>query len=210
MCNRLFIVCFQHLTEEQFLILREWYSFMMRQYACLIPDLIIYLRASPEVVFARMQGRARKEETSVSLGYLQKIHGLYEAWLNDPKSYHPMGKMPGNGTELCEDHAEGSIYHASSLSQMFGGTVRVLIVDSNQDFAGVWSQLKPVLDQMVKDGPHIERPHLLYVKKFERPRVLQVIKLSPKGQLPERATPGSAGFDLFRYVTSSHKMFVSF
>lgn len=41
----------------------------------------IYLRTAPEVCLERMHRRARSEEASVGLDYLNKIHKLHEDWL---------------------------------------------------------------------------------------------------------------------------------
>jgi deoxyadenosine/deoxycytidine kinase len=42
------------------------------------PDIIVYLRTSPEACFAHMRKRARSEEAGVSLAYLQRIHNKHE------------------------------------------------------------------------------------------------------------------------------------
>lgn len=42
---------------------------------------LVYLRTNPEVVFERIQARAREEESCVSLEYLKKLHELHEDWL---------------------------------------------------------------------------------------------------------------------------------
>ncbi|KAF2365117.1 Deoxynucleoside kinase domain [Trinorchestia longiramus] len=52
-------------------------------------DLIVYLRSSPEVVYQRMQQRARAEEAGVPLAYLQTLHTYYERWLMERKPCPP-------------------------------------------------------------------------------------------------------------------------
>lgn len=42
---------------------------------------LVYLRTSPEVVYQRMQLRARKEEETVPLEYLRQIHEIHDDWL---------------------------------------------------------------------------------------------------------------------------------
>jgi len=42
------------------------------------PDVLIYLRADPEVCMQRMQQRGRECENGVSLEYLEKVHNQYE------------------------------------------------------------------------------------------------------------------------------------
>jgi len=47
------------------------------------PDGIIYLRASPEKCLDRMKERARDEESSVPLEYLNELHNYHESWLSN-------------------------------------------------------------------------------------------------------------------------------
>lgn len=42
------------------------------------PDIIVYLRTRPETCFERMRRRARSEEASVPLVYLERIHNKHE------------------------------------------------------------------------------------------------------------------------------------
>ena len=63
------------------MVLKEWYRFLLKHFQQLKPDLIIYLRSSPEAVYQRMQNRMRSEESAVSIEYLKDIHRFYEQWL---------------------------------------------------------------------------------------------------------------------------------
>jgi deoxyadenosine/deoxycytidine kinase len=49
------------------------------------PDGIIYLRTTPEKCLERIRERARHEESTVSLEYLNEIHNYHEEWLIDWK-----------------------------------------------------------------------------------------------------------------------------
>jgi len=49
------------------------------------PDGIIYLRTNPEKCLERIRERARNEESTVSLEYLNEIHNYHEEWLNNSK-----------------------------------------------------------------------------------------------------------------------------
>ncbi|XP_075712788.1 deoxyguanosine kinase, mitochondrial-like isoform X2 [Rhinoderma darwinii] len=71
-----------HLNEIEWSLYQEWHSFLIEEFgkrAAL--DGIIYLRATPEKCFERLQKRARKEEKTVTQGYLQKLHDQHECWL---------------------------------------------------------------------------------------------------------------------------------
>ena len=45
------------------------------------PDVVIYIRAEPNVCMERMQQRARNCESSVPLAYIQDIHAKYEVMM---------------------------------------------------------------------------------------------------------------------------------
>ena len=78
------------------------------------------------------------------------------------------------------------------------GRVQVLILHANRDFNGGRGQLKPILNGKV--SPRFQLLQFLDPigsPRYPKPRVK---KRSTKASLPERATPGSIGFDIFRYV----------
>jgi deoxyadenosine/deoxycytidine kinase len=49
----------------------SWFSPVINTMPTLVPNGFIYLRAQPETCFRRMQKRARSEEGTVQLEYLQ-------------------------------------------------------------------------------------------------------------------------------------------
>lgn len=62
------------------LALQEWYH-MANELFNIEPDVIIYLRAPPNVAMRRLKLRNRKEERHVSYKYLTQIHEFYDEWL---------------------------------------------------------------------------------------------------------------------------------
>ena len=68
------------------MVLKEWYRFLLKHFQQLKPDLVIYLRSTPEAVYQRMQNRMRSEESSVWLEYLTDVHHFYEQWLKSSNS----------------------------------------------------------------------------------------------------------------------------
>ena len=74
------------MPEDQYLVLKEWYHFLLKNFPQLKPDRIIYLQSTPEIVYERMQRRMRREEKSVPIEYLKEIHQFYENWLNPNNS----------------------------------------------------------------------------------------------------------------------------
>lgn len=57
-----------------------WFESVIHVLPNLVPDVFVYLRASPETCHARVSLRARTEESPVSLDYLQKLHACHEDW----------------------------------------------------------------------------------------------------------------------------------
>ncbi|XP_011637504.1 deoxynucleoside kinase-like [Pogonomyrmex barbatus] len=68
------------IKDVETIVLEKWYDWCLEN-TKIRSDLIIYLRTTPEIVFQRMQARARKEEDSVPLEYLKQIHEIHEDWL---------------------------------------------------------------------------------------------------------------------------------
>lgn len=61
-----------------------WYSRLCQLFDCRV-DLIVYLRTDPKVVYDRTVGRARAEETGLTLELFEHLHQRYEDWLSDEK-----------------------------------------------------------------------------------------------------------------------------
>lgn len=45
------------------------------------PDLVVYLKASPQTLFQRIVSRGREYEKTISLEYLAQLNQLYEEWI---------------------------------------------------------------------------------------------------------------------------------
>ena len=70
-----------HLKEQEYVILDEWFNFLVKSEPKVGVDLIIYLRTDPEVVFERIQKRNRIEEKNITIDYLKDLHDMHEEWL---------------------------------------------------------------------------------------------------------------------------------
>lgn len=68
------------MSDMEYAVLEEWHDWLGDNAETGI-DLIVYLRASPEVCQERIKKRNRSEETCVSLDYLEDLHRLHEDWL---------------------------------------------------------------------------------------------------------------------------------
>lgn len=82
--------CFElgFMTELEWQLYQEWFSWLVDNYVTK-PQGFIYLRVDPMVCHQRLVKRQRKEETGVSLDYLQRIHQKHEDWLIHKKDVIP-------------------------------------------------------------------------------------------------------------------------
>ncbi|XP_059489360.1 thymidine kinase 2, mitochondrial-like [Neocloeon triangulifer] len=68
------------LSGVEYAIFDKWYSWISNNTDIGL-DLIVYLRTNPNTVYQRLLQRSRKEELSVSLEYLQRVHEAHDNWL---------------------------------------------------------------------------------------------------------------------------------
>jgi deoxyadenosine/deoxycytidine kinase len=64
------------MTDEEMAIVDDAF-----QQTSWVPDVLLYIRTSPEVAFARMRGRDRECEESVDMRYLRRLHLKYEQFI---------------------------------------------------------------------------------------------------------------------------------
>ncbi|CAG0880292.1 unnamed protein product [Cyprideis torosa] len=69
------------MSGAEYTVLEEIYKEMCLNFD-LTPDLIIYLRVTPDVAYERIMNRGRSEESGISLQMLETLHELHEKWLN--------------------------------------------------------------------------------------------------------------------------------
>ncbi|CAH1795307.1 unnamed protein product [Owenia fusiformis] len=69
-------------------VLSEWFDFTIANRDCHV-DLIVYLRASPEICYDRIRKRNRKEEKCVPFQLIKDLHDLHEQWLIEQNTFKP-------------------------------------------------------------------------------------------------------------------------
>lgn len=89
-----------NLNKEEYDILKEWNKYIANNFD-VKPDLVVYLKTTPESVFDRIKQRKRSGENNISLEYLQWIHNLHENWLikNKPNCIFPILILNGDFSE---------------------------------------------------------------------------------------------------------------
>jgi len=68
------------MTPGERAVLDSWYSLLTTDMDMEV-DLVIYLRTSPQVALARVQGRSRDEEMQIPGEFFTNMHQLHEDWL---------------------------------------------------------------------------------------------------------------------------------
>ncbi len=68
------------MTDAEHSVLAKWYDHINLTRP-VHPDVILYLRTTPDTVFSRIRKRDRPEERSVPKEYLEQLHELHEDWL---------------------------------------------------------------------------------------------------------------------------------
>ena len=69
--------CIQPIEAE---VYNAWFRSIINVLPNLIPDVFVYLRASPDACQRRLHNRAREEEKHVDIEYLKQIHEYHEQW----------------------------------------------------------------------------------------------------------------------------------
>lgn len=82
----------------EYAILTSWFDWLVKSQKAEV-DLIVYVRAEPEVCFERIKRRSRKEEALVPFSLLENLHNLHEEWLikkNDIQTPAPVIILDAN------------------------------------------------------------------------------------------------------------------
>lgn len=66
------------INKHEYEIYRLYYEFFMKYIDIITPDIIVYLRVTPEIAMERLLIRKRKEEVGVTMEYLTKLHHAHE------------------------------------------------------------------------------------------------------------------------------------
>lgn len=82
------------LTDAEYAVYQEWFKFLTKDLPKV--DLILYLKASPEVCLERVAARNRKEEKQMSLDYLKNLDALHDEWLLYGSGNPPVLTIPAN------------------------------------------------------------------------------------------------------------------
>lgn len=136
------------MSEMELSIYDSWFDPIVSSLPGLVPDAFIYLRAEPEICYSRLLNRARAEENTVTLEYLQGLHDKHEQWLvNGSSNQHLKRVTPQARRQILslEPSARSEVLqipdiikddvclmNGNDVHAMIGG-VPALILDCNQN-----------------------------------------------------------------------------
>jgi len=69
------------MQPAEYSVITEWFKWITNNLDVNV-DLIVYLRTDPDVVHRRILNRARQEEKTVPLSYIEDLHKIHEDWLH--------------------------------------------------------------------------------------------------------------------------------
>ncbi|KAG8439421.1 hypothetical protein GDO86_005580 [Hymenochirus boettgeri] len=111
-----------HLNAMEWTMYQEWHSFLLQEFSKrVVLDGIVYLRASPEKCFERLHRRARSEEMTVQLEYLEKLHEQHEKWLTKETDVNSIPVLVLDGEEEFENNARASDVLSSKVKAFIAG-----------------------------------------------------------------------------------------
>jgi len=114
----------EYLDDMEVTLYNEWFNPVLATLPNLVPDVIVYLRASPEACMARLRKRSREEESNIELSYLELLHRKHEDWL----------VLETTPTEIL-DYKEGQVVNTGKLGEA--------LTKENQNMPGVWLRMFP-------------------------------------------------------------------
>ena len=91
-----------YLSESDMGVLENWHEKLVREQDY-EPNLIIYVRSSPDVAMERIRKRARESEREISMDYVEKIDMLHENWLCKGDFPVPCKVIPIDGNKEGEE-----------------------------------------------------------------------------------------------------------
>jgi deoxyadenosine/deoxycytidine kinase len=64
------------------------------------PDLILYLRASPEVLMDRIARRGRPSEQAITIDYIQRLNDAYDGWMDRARATYEVLEIDTDSVPL--------------------------------------------------------------------------------------------------------------
>lgn len=70
------------------------------------PDLVLYLKARPETLLARIARRGRESEKSITLDYITRLNQAYDAWMERARARYEVMTLDTDAVPIQGDTPE--------------------------------------------------------------------------------------------------------
>ena len=137
------------MSDAEFAVYEEYFDFLTRDPELRV-DLILYLKASPDVCLQRALSRKRKEESKLTIDYLMRLDQLHDKWLLSPTPEQviaPVLTIPADASKEVLTPIFESIAPFVLGEQRWSGSERISFLEKNQNYMSRMSLQKICLTQ---------------------------------------------------------------
>lgn len=131
------------MSDAEFAVYEEYFHFLTRDPEPRI-DLIVYLKASPDVCLERALSRKRKEESKLTIDYLVRLDELHDKWLLTPtpgRVVAPVLTIPADASKEVLSQIFESISPFVLGDKRWSGSERLSFLQQDQSYtSGMKSQ----------------------------------------------------------------------
>lgn len=124
------------MTDAEFAVYEEYFHFLTRDPELRV-DLILYLKASPDVCLQRALSRKRKEESGLTIDYLTRLDQLHDKWLLSPapdRAVAPVLTIPADASKEVLTQIFDSIAPFVLGDKRWSGSDKVSFLEKNQTY----------------------------------------------------------------------------
>lgn len=82
-----------YFTPAEWAVYQQWFDFLVKR-MCALPQGFIYLKATPETCFKRVQHRARSSETGLTIEYMHCIDQRHFDFLENHNVFTELARVP--------------------------------------------------------------------------------------------------------------------
>ena len=119
------------ISEKAIKIYQIWHRVLINGHLDkTVPDVIIYVRASPETCKRRQEIRARKSEDVIPLDYFRKLHDKHEEWLMSDDNWNPLSI----GIPIYDHDSSPAPEELSPRRTKYMKNAPVFVIDIDKDY----------------------------------------------------------------------------
>ena len=124
------------MSAKELKIYQIWHRILINGHLNItVPDVIIYLRASPETSKRRQEIRARKSENVIPIEYFQQLHDRHEEWLLGDDKWD-IGAIGIPNYDIRNKNSEGNDSD-NNVKTKYMKNAPVYVIDVDKDYENV-------------------------------------------------------------------------